>query len=235
MRSGFSMVMGVACGALGLCACARSTPAWSAPPTNDDMIAKRGEAWRWNFDEPSTAPFAGTLPFESPRRMFHSVLGDWRAIGEDDAPSAPNVYRQAAAMKGDDAPRVFVGSLVFADFVARVACNPVSGNHAQGCGLIVRAQDADDYDLARWDAVQGRLELVRVVDGREDVMASANAPKAYGGWHTLVVSAHLRVVSATLDDVTIDTRDTTFSEGKIGLWTRADAVTDFDDLEIAAE
>jgi hypothetical protein len=168
--------------------------------------------------------------------MFYSVLGDWEAIASNQAPSRPYVFRQAAAMKNDDAPRVIVGSLVFSSFVARVSCRPVSGETARGCGLVVRAQGVDDYDVARWDELHETLELARVNEGREEVLASTKGPQANGGWHTITVSAHLRVVTVTLDEtVSIEAKESSLSEGKIGLWTHADAVSDFDDLEIAAE
>jgi hypothetical protein len=139
-------------------------------------------------------------------------------------------------MKEDDAPRVLVGSIVLSSFVARVSCRPVSGDIARGCGLVVRAQGPDDYDVARFDELHGRLELARVVEGREEVLASTNAPATSGAWHTITVSAHLRIVSVALDDATsIDAREEFFSEGKLGLWTHADAVSDFDDLEVVAE
>jgi hypothetical protein len=200
------------------------------------LHADRGDTYRWSFDEPSSGPFVGTLPLEPPRRLFLDVLGRWAVEADDGAPSLPNVYRQRKPFGPKDVPRVLVSALTFDDLRAAVSCRPEAGALARGCGLVIRAEDEQSYDVAMIDALDGRVSLVHVAQGNETALAEATMPPALSDWRRLEVSAHLRMVSVSVDGVRlIDAREDEYRSGRVGLLTPADAISAFDDFEVTAE
>jgi hypothetical protein len=192
-----------------------------------EVPAQKGKTYRWSFDD---AP-AGSLPAD-----FINVLGDWKIEAEGTAPSAPNVLRKRGAFKNPDFPRLVVKDLTFTDLTLRVRCRPDSGRLDQACGLMLRLKDSDNYFIARANALEGNVRLYRVVNGNRQEFASADVTVTSGRWHTLEVSARGTALSVKWDtELVISARDSTFAKGKIGIWTKSDSVTAFDDLEATAE
>ena len=80
------------------------------------------------------------------------------------------------------------------------------------------------------------VRLYRVVGGDRRELASADADLTSGQWHTLEATARGQKLMVRWDEQPIITAtDETFTKGKIGLWTKADSVTAFDDLEARVE
>jgi len=122
----------------------------------------------------------------------------------------------------------------FADVDASVRFRPVSGKEDASGGLIFRARDGRNYLLVRANALENNFRLYTVVNGKRSTIASArvNEP-ALGAWHTIRVVAAGPRIQAYLDGAPLlDLKETTFTEGWVGLWTKADSVTEFADLEI---
>lgn len=124
----------------------------------------------------------------------------------------------------------------FADVEVSVRVKPLSGNEDQTGGLIFRAQDARNYYLVRSNGLEDNFRLYTMTDGKRKQIASTKVePPRVGEWHTLRVVAKGKKIQAYINDkLLIDHEDATFAEGTVGLWTKADAVTEFDDLEAAA-
>jgi hypothetical protein len=211
---------------LSMAACQTPSPT-TFTTGGGDSPAEKGKTYRWSFDDTAV----GALPAD-----FINVLGEWKIEAERSAPSAPNVLRQRGAFKDPDFPRVIVKDLTFTDLTVRVRCRPERGSIDEACGLIFRLKDSDNYFITRANALEGNVRLYRVVNGDRQQFGSANAMVAAGQWHTLAVSARGTALSVTWDDVAvISENDATFTSGKIGVWTKADSVTAFDDLEATAE
>jgi hypothetical protein len=106
----------------------------------------------------------------------------------------------------------------------------------QVCGLVFRYQGERAYYVARANAVEDNIRLYTVTNGRRAQIATADTDCALGRWHTLAVEAiGDRIVVAWDGARLIDHRDGTFSDaGKVGLWTKSDSVTWFDDLSVVA-
>jgi hypothetical protein len=123
----------------------------------------------------------------------------------------------------------------FADVDVSVRFRPVSGTEDASGGIIVRAKDARNYLLVRANALENNFRLYTIVNGKRSTVASARVtePKL-GTWHTIRVAATGGKVQASLDGVPLlDHQDTTFADGGwVGLWTKADSVTEFADLEV---
>ncbi|MCE9595759.1 MAG: hypothetical protein K8S98_16340 [Planctomycetes bacterium] len=121
------------------------------------------------------------------------------------------------------------------DFVLSVFLRADGGTEDRGGGLVWRAECAHDYYVTRWNPLENNVRVYRVVDGQREELASADVTADPTPWHRLAVratGAHHEVSFDGAPLLSVD--DATFSgRGRIGLWTKADARTSFDDLELA--
>jgi len=199
----------------------------TATTAGGEIPAESGRTYRWRFDEPSS----GSLPAQ-----LGSVLGTWKVEEEASAPSGFQVLRQTGRFRDPDFPRVIVEGLVFTDLALRVRCRPEAGRTDQACGLLFRAKDGDNYYVTRANALEGNVRLYKVVAGSRQQLASVDLEVTPGEWHTLEVGARGSKLTVSWDGrEVISATDATFARGRIGLWTKADSVTAFDDLEARAE
>jgi hypothetical protein len=122
------------------------------------------------------------------------------------------------------------------DVDVRVRCKPVSGKVDEACGLVFRLRDADNYYLTRANALENNVRLYFVKGGRREQIASYSGKVTAGTWHELRATAvgdHLEV--SWDGSKVVDHHDQTFPDaGSVGVWTKADSVTYFDDLSIQA-
>ncbi len=162
-------------------------------------------------------------------------MGQWILKAESDAPSG----RQVLAQVDEDAtdfrfPLAVADAPSLADLRLSVKCKPVSGAVDQACGLVFRYQDEHTYYLARANALEHNVRLYRVVNGRRQQFADWSGAVARGVWHELRVEARGDRFIVFWDGQQImNAADTTFGKaGKVGVWTKADSVTYFDDLTL---
>lgn len=122
----------------------------------------------------------------------------------------------------------------FDDVDVTVRFRPISGKEDASGGIIFRAKDGRNYLLVRANALENNFRLYTIVNGRRSTIASARVtePKL-GEWHRIRVVAKGPKIQAYLDDsLLLDHEDKTFAGGWVGLWTKADSVTEFADLEV---
>lgn len=122
----------------------------------------------------------------------------------------------------------------FDDVDASVRFRPISGKEDASGGIIIRAKDGRNYLLVRANALENNFRLYMIVNGKRSTIASARVtePKL-GEWHKIRVVAKGPKIQAYLDDsLLLDHEDKTFTGGWVGLWTKADSVTEFADLEV---
>jgi hypothetical protein len=110
---------------------------------------------------------------------------------------------------------------------------PVTGVDDQGGGVVFRFQDGANYYLTRWNPLENNVRLYYVKGGVRRIIGDAPVTAA-PGWRKLAVRAQGSRLSVIFDGKTvIEKSDATFtSGGKVGLWTKADATTHFDDFEV---
>lgn len=123
----------------------------------------------------------------------------------------------------------------FSDVDVSVRWKPVSGKEDQTGGILFRARDAKNYTLVRANGLEDNFRLYTMTEGARKQLASAkvDAPKT-GAWHTLRVVAKGSKIQAYLNGkLLIDHENAAFASGYVGLWTKADSVTEFDDFEAA--
>src|SRR5262245_17922169 len=186
----------------------------------------------WNFDreQPGTlsSEFSiGTLVDGRP-------AGDWHVFAADRAKSPPYVLAQLMAKGAEHAYKVVLSKNVIAsDLNLEVSFLPIQGNADMGGGLIWRAADDRNYYLARANPLEQNIRVYRVVKGIRHLLQNFDQTINVKQWHTLRVTHQDCHVNVFYDEKQVfDLCDKTFHHGMIGLWTKSDAVTYFDDLRL---
>jgi hypothetical protein len=120
------------------------------------------------------------------------------------------------------------------DVEVSVLFKPVAGELDQAGGVIARARDAQNYYVVRANALEANVRLYKVTDGVRRQLAGHNGEVQSGVWHRLSLKVIDDRLEATFDGaLVLSVRDQTLSEpGKAGLWTKADSLTHFAELEI---
>jgi hypothetical protein len=207
------------CGALVWAAACSPTSDYTQTEGGANNPAPKGKVHTFNFDD--SPP--GVLPAE-----FVHVLGEWRVRQE---PSGRSL-EQVGEFHGSDFPRVILKDIAFTNVHVKVRCSMREGDDDQACGLMWRLKNSDNYYLTRANALEGNVRLYKVIDGDRQEFDSKDIAVTAGDWHTLeafMEGTHIRIV---WDGQSImDNNATEFQTGKVGLWTKADSVTSFDDFE----
>jgi hypothetical protein len=201
------------------------------PPAGEDS-ATPSTGRQFTFDTDVVGKPPAGFAFE---RTGGGAQGHWTVRAEKDAPSAPNVLAQLDTDMTDYRfPVAIAEGPPNADFLLSVRCKPVSGNVDRACGLVFRFADENNYYVARANALENNVRLYHVVRGQRVQFAGWNGPVASSVWHELRVEAKGDHFQVTWDQKkVIDARDGTFvAAGKVGVWTKADSVTYFDDLKV---
>jgi hypothetical protein len=182
------------------------------------------------------ASVVGTLP----AGFSSTVTGgggpaSWMVVEDFTAPSGRKVLAQMSTDKTSVRfPLCVYDGFTAPDVTVSVSFKPVSGTVDQAAGLVAPYRDKDNYYVVRANALENNVRLYKVERGNRKQFAGANVRVSSGEWQTLaleVKGTHFRVLfdNALLFEVD----DATFKNaGKVGLWTKADSVTHFDDLRV---
>ena len=182
-------------------------------------------AFAWAAEERTAMKY--DLGVENPKWKF--VAGQWvrRASGG----------RQVLAQTAETQPWAIalLEDQKFADVDVSVRFRPISGKEDASGGIIFRARDGRNYFLIRANALENNFRLYAIVNGKRSTIASARVTEpSLGAWHTIRVVATGAKIQGYLDGAALlNHEDKTFGDGWIGLWTKADSVTEFADLEIS--
>jgi hypothetical protein len=119
---------------------------------------------------------------------------------------------------------------------ASVRFKAVAGTVDQAAGIVVRLIDPDNYYVARANAMEDNVRFYRVVKGSRQEIKGANLRVTANEWHTLGLKADGDNFTVLFDGRPLFTAtDRTFAEaGKFALWTKADSITRFDQIELKA-
>jgi len=153
----------------------------------------------------------------------------WTVDADSSAPSKPNVLRQSGS--GTFPWCMKTGTLV-ADGFVEVKFKPEKGQQDQAGGVIWRGKDGANYYVARANALEDNVSLYYTANGQRNTIKYVNAPVPRNVWHTLRVEFAGRKIKVVLDGKTyIEAQDEHISgAGMVGVWTKADSVTAFDDF-----
>ena len=122
------------------------------------------------------------------------------------------------------------------DGYVEVKFKPVSGKEDQAGGVVWRWKDGDDYYVARANALENNVSLYYTERGSRKTIKYVDAPVAGNMWHTLRVEFSGTRIRVILDGVArIELDDSHIvGAGAVGVWTKADSVTHFDDFAYGA-
>jgi hypothetical protein len=187
----------------------------------------------------ATAAIAETIHFDTdavgslPPGWTAGVTGrgayHWAIEADASAPSAPNVLKQSGR---GDFPWCVKRDVAFADGYVEVKFKPLAGKDDQAGGVVWRWKDGDNYYVARANALENNVSLYYTQSGRRTTIKYVDAPVAKGQWHVLRVEFVGSRIAVALDGKRyIEQEDTHIGgAGAVGVWTKADSVTAFDDF-----
>jgi hypothetical protein len=178
-----------------------------------------------NFDKAE----AGKAPAGWNATQTGTGQAKWAVVADDTAPSKPNVLKQSGQATY---PVCIKDDTSVTDGFVEVKFKPISGREDQAGGLIWRAKDANNYYVARANALENNVTIYDTVNGRRTERKRTRMTVASNQWHTLRVDFQGKHFTVTFDgQKAIDWDDETFKDaGKVGVWTKADSVTLFDDF-----
>jgi hypothetical protein len=187
---------------------------------------------------------------------FHSALagggeaGDWKVV-MDESPSAfapllsqtnrlPVLTRHAALAQlsrdptDERFPMLIYDKETFKDFKLTTRFKIVSGVAEQMAGIVFRYENPSNFYVIRASALGHNLRFYKVVNGLRGNLLGPDTTITTNVWHTLGIQCQGNQITCLLDDQTVmpQLTDNTFTSGKIGFWTKSDAVSYFGDTSI---
>jgi hypothetical protein len=178
-----------------------------------------------NFDDMS----AGAAPAGWTATQTGSGTAKWAVEKDDSTPSKPNVLKQSGQATF---PVCFKNDTNIKDGFVEVKFKPITGKEDQAGGVIWRLRDANNYYVARANALENNVTIYHTVNGKRTEKKRTKMEVASGQWHRLRVDFTGNHFTVTFDGKkALEWDDDTFKDaGKVGVWTKADSVTFFDDF-----
>jgi hypothetical protein len=193
-----------------------------------------GEATDWKFEDARVG--------ELPAGWSAAKTGDgpgsvWKVIEDDTSPALPRVLAQVSA----ESPRVVfnlsvLDEPVLADVDLSVGLKAVAGRIDQGGGPVWRYQDHNNYYIARVNPLENNFRVYKVVNGERHQLDTADVDAPAERWHLIHVQHQGTKIECWLDgELLLEAEDNAIpGTGRVGLWTKADAVTSFDGLSLSS-
>ncbi len=161
---------------------------------------------------------------------WETVSGSWAVEPMVGAPSGKRVLLQRA--KDNDFDVIVAPDGPFTDVDVSVRFKPMSGREDASGGIVFRF-DRGRYYVIRANALESNFRLYYYDGGRHQLASAQVRAPALGQWHTIRIVAIGDHIQGYLNGkLLLDHRDARFRAGRVGLWTKADSVTAFDDLFI---
>ncbi len=178
-----------------------------------------------NFDQAQT----GQIPSAWVAGVTGSGSSKWTIESDPTAPSKPNVLKQS----GRGAfPWCVLQDSSLADGFVEVEFKAISGKEDQAGGVVWRWKDGKNYYVARANALENNVSLYYTKNGKRKTLKYVDAPVPLNQWHTLRVEFSGNKIKVLLNGrSTIEFEDDHIAgAGAVGVWTKADSVTSFDDF-----
>jgi hypothetical protein len=161
----------------------------------------------------------------------------WTVESDETAPSKSKVLKQSGRATF---PLLLKNDSNIKDGFIEVKFKAVAGSQDRAAGIVWRARDGNNYYVLRANALEDNVVLYKTVDGVRSALDIVGRKGGYGveervpanTWHSLRVDFKAAHFSASLNGKQLfEVEDSTFTDaGKVGLWTKADSVTLFDEV-----
>jgi hypothetical protein len=194
------------------------------------LLAGVAQAGTVNFDDLKTGgPPPGWTATQTGKGQ-----ATWAVVADPSAPSKPNVLKQSGEATF---PVCIKDDANLKDGFVEVKFKPIAGKEDQAGGVIWRCKDKDNYYIARANALEDNVTIYHTLNGRRSEKKRVNTKVASNQWHTLRVDFKDHYFVVTFDGKKAFTwKDDTFKDaGKVGVWTKADSTTLFDDFSYGPE
>ena len=178
-----------------------------------------------NFDNDK----AGAMPAGWVAGVTGRGSPKWAIEADASAPSKPHVLRQSGS---GTFPYCVLKASSLVDGYVEVKFKPLTGREDQAGGVVWRFKDGDNYYVARANALENNVSLYYTEGGSRKTLKYVDAPVPGNTWHTLRVEFAGTSIKVVLDGKQyIDYKDSHIAgAGAVGVWTKADSVTAFDDF-----
>src|SRR5213596_2704964 len=190
--------------------------AWLFTMIVTTMATALADAETVNFDDMK----AGVPPPGWTATQTGSGTAKWTVDKDNSAPSKPNVLKQSGQATF---PVCFKNGTSIKDGFVDVKFKPIAGKEDQAGGVIWRLQDANNYYIARANALENNVTIYHTIKGKRTEKKSINTKVTSGVWHTLRVDFKGNKFTVTFDgNKVIEATDASFADaGKVGVWTKA--------------
>ncbi|HVP12302.1 MAG TPA: hypothetical protein VMV94_14080, partial [Phycisphaerae bacterium] len=188
----------------------------------------------WNFEKDAvdTVPPGWSVRQTKPT----TALATWKVIADATAPSKPNVLALTHTENVDGTFNLAIAERSsFKDLDLSVQLKPVSGKEDQGGGPVWRCKDENNYYICRLNPLESNFRVYVVRDGVRKQLESVKVESVAGKWYAIRVGMSGKHIICYLDGKKmLEADDETFPDaGMVGLWTKADAASCFDDLTVS--
>jgi hypothetical protein len=160
----------------------------------------------------------------------------WRVVQDDTAPSKSGYVLAQTAESPNNVFNICVAEDTnYKDVELYVSFKAIAGKNDQGGGFVWRYQDHDNYYIARMNPLEDNYRVYKTVKGKRIQLGTKEGLKVRAGeWHKLKVEAKDNKMEGYLDGEKMwEVTDDTFQKaGKVGLWTKADAQSHFDEFKV---
>src|SRR6202521_4093675 len=174
------------------------------------VLAMFASADAVNFDNLRT----GAAPPGWTATQTGSGSAKWSVEKDDSSPSQPNVLKQSGEATF---PVCFKNDTSLKDGFVEVKFKPVAGKEDQAGGVIWRVRDANNYYIARANALEDNVTIYHTINGSRVPFKSINTKVTSGAWHTLRVDLQGDKFTVSFDGKkVIEAIDESFKEaGKV--------------------
>jgi uncharacterized membrane protein YkoI len=183
-----------------------------------DIVGKPPAGWEFGYTHPADGKATWTVKKDSNAFSGLNVL-DLKAA------SADHVFNIAMA-----------AGTSYQDVSLRTRIRANSGEEDQGGGVIWRCRDENNYYICRLNPLESNFRVYKVVDGRRKQLQSCRLDTYPGRWYVVRATMVGDHITCYVDGKKLlDVHDDTFpGAGMVGLWTKADASSSFDNVAAQA-
>ena len=199
------------------------------------LAGETGGVRSWDFDHLQ----AGKLPegWKVEATGQDKATATWQAAVDENAPLGPGVLELAATNHSESAVYniCWTNQVEFREGEIAVFLRARSGRIDQGGGPIWRVQDRNNYYIARYNPLEGNVSAYYVKDGKRVMLGYTGPIELANGWHILKISHRGDRIRAFIDGnlkLMVNAGDYIPQKGGVGLWTKADAATAFDNFTV---
>lgn len=189
-----------------------------------------GQAWIFDADAAGKPPTGWKFGFT----RADGGKGTWSIEADAGAPTGPNVLTLKAESDSGTYNLAMAGETSYADVDLRTRIRANTGNEDQGGGPIWRCRDENNYYICRINPLENNFRVYRVTGGKRQQLQTVEHKAETGRWYIVrarMVGNHIEcfVDGKKLLDATDDAIK---DAGMVGLWTKADASSSFDNIAV---